>query len=103
MSVSGYVVEPCPYCGKSTAVEHVRYDNCFMVRCLHCGYTSGHIASERGAMIRHNKICRALPKPDPEWKDICAKCKDGDIEPRHCEYYGEPNGCNSPIYGDPLT
>ena len=40
------------------------------------------------------------PKSDPDWKDICAKCKDGDIEPKHCEYYGEPNGCNSPIYGE---
>lgn len=28
-----------------------------------------------------------------DWKEMCAKCKDGDIEPRHCEYYGEPNGC----------
>lgn len=43
------------------------------------------------------------PKPDPDWKDICAKCKDGDIEPKHCEYYGEPNGCNSPIYGEHPT
>jgi len=34
------------------------------------------------------------------WKEICAKCKDGDIEPKHCEYYGEPNGCNSPTYGE---
>lgn len=33
------------------------------------------------------------------WTEICAKCKDGDIEPKHCEYFGEPNGCNSPIYG----
>lgn len=91
-------VESCPFCGKGTAVEHDSLDNCFIVRCLHCGYTSGHIASERGAMIRHNKICRALPKPDPDWKATCAKCCDGDIEP-DCEYYGEPNGCNSPIYG----
>ena len=52
------IVEPCPYCGKGTAVEHVGYDNCFVVRCLHCGYTSGHIASEHGAIIRHNKLCR---------------------------------------------
>lgn len=42
-------------------------------------------------------------KPDPDWKTICAKCKDGDIEPEHCEYYGEPNGCNSPIYGEHPT
>lgn len=43
------------------------------------------------------------PKPDPDWKDICAKCVDGDIEPEHCKYYGEPNGCNSPIYGEHPT
>ena len=35
-----------------------------------------------------------------DWKETCAKCMDGDIEPRHCEYYGEPNGCNSPTYGE---
>ena len=40
-----------------------------------------------------------VPKPDPDWKAICEKCHDGDIEP-DCEYYGEPNGCNSPIYGE---
>ena len=40
-----------------------------------------------------------LPKPDPDWKAICEKCNDGDIEP-DCEYHGEPNGCNSPIYGE---
>lgn len=43
------------------------------------------------------------PKSDPGWKDICAKCKDGDIEPNYCKYYGEPNGCNSPIYGEHPT
>ena len=32
------------------------------------------------------------------WKEICAKCADGEIEPTFCEYYGEPNGCNSPTY-----
>jgi len=42
---------------------------------------------------------REQPKPDPDWKAICEKCKDGEIEP-DCEYYGEPNGCNSPIYGE---
>ncbi len=40
-----------------------------------------------------------VPKPDPDWKAICEKCNDGEIEP-DCEYYGEPNGCNSPIYGE---
>ena len=38
-----------------------------------------------------------------DWKETCAKCMDGDIEPRHCEYYGEPNGCNSPSYGQHPT
>ena len=33
-----------------------------------------------------------------DWKTICAKCAEGEIEPRECEYYGEPNGCNSPTY-----
>jgi hypothetical protein len=33
-------------------------------------------------------------------KETCAKCVDGEIEPRQCEYYGEPNGCNSPTYGE---
>lgn len=41
-----------------------------------------------------------LPKPDPDWKEICEKCHDGEIEPKECEYYGEPDGCNSPIYGE---
>lgn len=40
-----------------------------------------------------------FPQPDPDWKAICEKCHDGDIEP-DCEYYCEPNGCNSPIYGE---
>lgn len=35
-----------------------------------------------------------------DWKETCAKCMEGEIEPRHCEYYGEPNGCNSPTYGE---
>lgn len=38
-----------------------------------------------------------------EWKNTCEKCMDGDIEPSYCEYYGEPNGCNSPIYGEHPT
>lgn len=59
-----------------------------------------------------DKLSAALAAPprncdthaaDPDWKDICAKCKDGDIEPKHCKYYGEPNGCNSPIYGEHPT
>ena len=42
---------------------------------------------------------RERPQPDPEWEFICERCRDGDLEP-DCEYYGEPNGCNSPIYGE---
>jgi len=33
-----------------------------------------------------------------DWKETCIKCADGEIEPTYCEYYGEPNGCNSPTY-----
>ncbi len=40
-----------------------------------------------------------LPKPDSDWEAVCERCRDGDLEP-DCEYYGEPNGCNSPIYGE---
>lgn len=29
---------------------------------------------------------------------ICEACMDGDIEP-DCEYFGEPDGCNSPLHG----
>ena len=39
-------------------------------------------------------------KENLDWKETCAKCMDGEIEPRQCEYYGEPNGCNSPTYGE---
>ena len=39
-------------------------------------------------------------KLDPNWAETCAKCKDGEIEPHNCEYYGEPTGCNSPTYGE---
>lgn len=38
-----------------------------------------------------------LPKPDPNWRDICAKCfENGATEPPDCEYYTE-DGCMSPI------
>jgi len=54
-------------------------------------------------ILRHEKevaeLKKLIPQPDPAWKAICEKCHDGDIEP-DCEYYGEPNGCNSPIYGE---
>ena len=51
-------IEPCPFCGKETAPDHISYDNCFVVRCLYCGYVSCHTASERGAIQNHNSLCR---------------------------------------------
>lgn len=54
-------------------------------------------------ILQHEKevaeLKKLIPQPDPDWKAICEKCHDGEIEPE-CEYYGEPNGCNSPIYGE---
>ena len=44
-----------------------------------------------------DEIKKQPPNPDPDWEEICAKCSDGEVEP-DCEYYGEPCGCNSPIY-----
>ena len=35
-----------------------------------------------------------------KWEETCRKCVDGEIEPTFCRYYGEPNGCNSPTYGE---
>lgn len=38
-----------------------------------------------------------LPKPDPNWRDICARCfENGATEPPDCKYYSE-DGCMSPI------
>lgn len=66
-------------------------------------------------MSEHNEMkpsgdmaaAREIPQPGqdwrPDWRNICAKCMDGDIEPKFCAYYGEPNGCNSPIYGEHPT
>lgn len=34
-----------------------------------------------------------------DWRKICADCQEGE-PPKDCEYYGEPNGCNSPTYGE---
>lgn len=44
-----------------------------------------------------DELKKQLPNPDPDWEEICAKCSNGEVEP-DCEYYGEPCGCNSPIY-----
>ena len=65
-------------------------------------YARGNIEQGQFARVMADRIDAAremeIPHPDPDWKDICAKCNDGEIEPE-CAYYGEPNGCNSPIYG----
>ena len=55
--------------------------------------------AEKSSAVGNAVTTREIPQPDPDWKAICEKCHDGDIEP-DCEYYGEPNGCNSPIYGE---
>lgn len=55
--------------------------------------------SDRLEAAHKRELDAVVPKPDPDWAEICAKCHDGEIEPKECEYYGEPNGCNSPIYG----
>ena len=45
-------------------------------------------------ILQHEKevaeLKKLIPQPDPDWKAICEKCHDGEIEPK-CEYYGEPN------------
>lgn len=57
----------------------------------------------RGAWLeladRIEGLVREILQPGFPWKDICAKCRDGDIEPTLCAYYSEPNGCNSPTVG----
>lgn len=73
-------------------------------------YARGNIEQGQFARVMSDRIEAAqkreresiTPKPDPNWEEICEKCHDGDIEP-NCEYYGEPNGCNSPIYGEHPT
>jgi hypothetical protein len=37
-----------------------------------------------------------------DWRKICAACHEGE-PPEDCEFYGEPNGCNSPTYGEHPT
>lgn len=33
-----------------------------------------------------------------DWSKICADCQEGNF-PEHCEYFGEPGGCNAPTMG----
>lgn len=63
-----------------------------------CNSIANYLA-DRIEAAHKREIESITPKPDPDWKNICAKCMEGEIEPKHCEYYGEPNGCSSPIYG----
>ena len=39
-----------------------------------------------------------LREADHNWDAICEKCSEGE-PPDECRYYGEPSGCNSPMYG----
>ena len=52
--------------------------------------------------LENEQLRKRFPQPDPDWAEICRKCAEGeDVEDLpDCEYYGEPNGCNSPIYGE---
>ena len=63
------------------------------------GFRGAHYDTVKLLCVTIEYLRDQLPKPDPDWKAICEKCNDGDIEP-DCEYHGEPNGCNSPIYGE---
>lgn len=51
---------PCPFCGKECSSSVCRADNCGVVACNYCGYRSAHTATERGAIINHNRVCRAV-------------------------------------------
>lgn len=58
---AGYVPTlECPYCGKETRAYLCKTDNCGVVRCLYCGYESGHAASMHGAIFNHNNIVRTM-------------------------------------------
>lgn len=51
------------------------------------------LKSENDALKKEvAELKKLIPQPDPDWKAICEKCHDGEIEPHHCKYYGEPNG-----------
>ena len=35
-----------------------------------------------------------------EWAAKCKKCHDEGLDdPNDCKFYGEPKGCNAPVYG----
>jgi len=39
---------------------------------------------------------RTLMQRKASWGEICAKCRDGEIYPTDCKYFGEPDGCSLP-------
>ena len=47
---------------------------------------------------RERGDCAKLREADHNWDAICEKCSEGE-PPDECRYYGEPSGCNSPMYG----
>lgn len=51
---------PCPFCGKECSSSVCREDNCGVVACNYCGYRSSHTATREGAILNHNRICRAV-------------------------------------------
>ena len=61
-------------------------------------HAQNHATRHAEAVAADNCRDCILRQPDPDWIEICEKCHDGE-EPPDCEYFGEPNGCNSPIYG----
>ena len=64
------------------------------------GFRGAHYDTVKLLCVTIEYLRDKMPKPDPDWKAICEKCHVGEIEPKECEYYGEPNGCNSLIYGE---
>ena len=50
----------CPFCGKECSSSVCREDNCGVVACNYCGYRSSHTATREGAILNHNRICRAV-------------------------------------------
>lgn len=51
---------PCPFCGKDCSFSICRGDNCGVVACNYCGYRSSHTATVEGAIMNHNRVCKAV-------------------------------------------
>lgn len=50
----------CPFCGKKCSSSLCRADNCGVVACNYCGYRSSHTATVKGAIMNHNRVCKAV-------------------------------------------